>query len=85
MILLDTLQICYTLINVIAMGENLALFYRYLKYCHKLNTIVFIYQAPSYEPNFTELAWFPSKLAHLSMLFIPEMACTACCADHLKD
>ncbi len=37
-----------------------------------------VYQAPSYEPNLTSLAAFPSEWAYLSMLFILEMFCTAC-------
>ncbi len=34
-------------------------------------------QAPSYEPNLTFLAPFPTELAYLSMLFILEVVCTA--------
>ncbi len=44
-----------------------------------------VYQAPSYEPNLTLLSWFLQDLAFLSMLFILEVLCTACSAEHLKN
>ncbi len=44
-----------------------------------------LYQAPSYEPNLTLLAWYLPDITYLSMLFILEMVCTACSADHLKN
>ena len=34
------------------------------------------YQAPSYEPNLTLLAWLLSEFAYLNMLFILEVVCT---------
>ncbi len=40
-----------------------------------------VYQAPSYEPNLTFLAPFPTELAYLSMLFIFDVLCTACSAE----
>ncbi len=44
-----------------------------------------VHQAPSYEPNLIFLAQFPTELAYLSMLFILEVLCTACSAEHLKN
>ena len=34
-----------------------------------------VYQAPIYEPNITLLAPFSMTMAHLSMLYILELAC----------
>ncbi len=42
-------------------------------------------QAPSYEPSFTLLAGFLRNFAFLSMLFILEVLCTVCSAEHLKN
>ena len=44
-----------------------------------------VHQAPVYESNLTLLAPVPTKFAYLSIVFILEMICTACIADHLKD
>ena len=43
-----------------------------------------VHQAPSYAPNFTFVAPFPTELVYLSMLFIFEVVCTACSTDHVK-
>ncbi len=43
-----------------------------------------VYQAPSYGPKLTLLAWFLPEFAYLSMISILEMACTACSGGHLK-
>ncbi len=42
-------------------------------------------QAPCYEHNLTMLVPFPTELAYLSIIFILEVVCTACSADHLKN
>ncbi len=44
-----------------------------------------VHQAPSYEHNLILLAWILQDLAYLSMLFILEVLCTACSAEHLKN
>ena len=46
-------------------------FYLYLRYCHKkVVPLGVVYQAPSYEPNFTLLAWFSPNMIDVSMFFI---------------
>ena len=44
-----------------------------------------VYKAPFIESNLTLLAPFPTQLAYLSMLYILEIVCNACSADHLKN
>ena len=44
-----------------------------------------VHQAPTYEPNLTLLAPLSAMLAHFSMLFILELACTAGSAGQLKN
>ena len=61
------------------------LFHQYLRYRHKWSTIVFSILGAYYESNLTLLAFFPPEIAYLGMLFIIEMVCTACSADHLKN
>ena len=43
-----------------------------------------VFQAPSYEPDRTLIAWFLPKFAYLSMLFILDVVWTAGSADHIK-
>ena len=43
----------------------------------KMLPLCSLYQASSYEPSLTLLAWFLSEFAHLSMLFVLEVVCTA--------
>ena len=72
----------YTLSNVIPVDENFTSFHQYLRYCHKVLPLCSPYHTPSYEPKLTLLVPFPSQLAHLCMLFIIEMVCSA---DHLNN
>ncbi len=44
-----------------------------------------LHQAPLYDHNLTSLAWFLWDVACLSMLFILEVLCTACYAEHLNN
>ncbi len=44
-----------------------------------------VYQAPSYEPSHTLIAWFLRDLAYLSMIFILEVLCIAGSAEDLKN
>ena len=37
-----------------------------------------VYQAPSHQPHIALLAWYSPTLAYFSMLFIRELACSAC-------
>ncbi len=60
----------------------------FINICDTVTTLVplhSVHQAPSYGPNVTLLAWFLRDLAYLSMLFILEVLCTACSAEHLKN
>ena len=63
------------------------LFHQYLRPCHESGTILF--RIPGailiYDFNLTFLAQLPKELDYLSMQFIPEMVCTTCSADHLKN
>ena len=56
--------------------------------CDTVTNVVPLYplhQDPLYEPRLILLAPFSTQLAYLNMLFIPEMACTASNAGHLKN
>ncbi len=80
-----TLNLWYSLSNVILADEKSTLFHQYLRYSHKCGPLCSVYQAPCNEPNLTFLAPFPTDLAYLSMLFILVMACTAGSAGHHKN
>ena len=51
----------------------------------KLVPLYSLYQAPSYEPICMLLAPVSVELSYLVMLFIFELACTACSAGQLKN
>ena len=75
----------YSLSNVIMVDNKFVLFHQYLRYCNIVVPLYSVYQALTYEPNFTNLAWIWPRLAHLSMLFILELTCTEGSAHQLKN
>ncbi len=58
----------YSMSNVILVEEKFTSFHHYLTYSHHAVPLCLVCQAPSYEPNLTFLAPFPTELAYLSML-----------------
>ena len=64
--------------------KEISLHWRYSKYPNKTNTVVFITTPQSLVTN----SFFPAplaELAHLSVLFLLWMSCTASSTDHVKN